>query len=113
MPRRDRIIFDREPPVWKIRDIIAKLGGVGPTTEKLIAKGFFPPNANTVQGWVNRNSIPGSWTPAVFALAQDAGLIESPMDALVTDFHLATDFRHEQHKRLENAKLRRRKRTRK
>lgn len=88
MPKRNRTIFHREAPVWKIRDIITKLGGVGPTTEKLMAKGFFPPSPNTVQGWANRNSIPGAWAPAVFALAQDAGLIETPMDALVRDFKL-------------------------
>lgn len=88
MPKRDRTIFAPEPPVWKVRDIIAKLGGVGPTTEKLMAKGLFPPGADTVQGWATRNSVPGPWAPALFALAQDAGLIETPMDALVKDFHL-------------------------
>jgi hypothetical protein len=88
MPKRDRTLFARDTPVWKIRDIIKKLGGVGPTTEKLMAKGFLPPSADTVQGWVNRNSVPGSWAPALFALAQDAGLIETPMDALIKDFHL-------------------------
>lgn len=88
MPKRDRTIFEPKPPVWKVRDIITKLGGVGGTTEKLMAKGFFPPPADTVQGWSTRNSVPGCWSPALFALAQDAGLIESPMDALVRDFEL-------------------------
>jgi hypothetical protein len=88
MPKRDRTIFAPEAPTWKIRDIIEKLGGVGPVTEKLMAKGFFPPGADTVQGWVTRNSLPGAWAPAVFSLAQDAGLIENPMDALVKDFRL-------------------------
>ena len=88
MPKRDRTIFAPVVPVWKVRDIIEKLGGVGPTTEKLMAKGFFPPGADTVQGWATRNSIPGAWAPAVFALAQDAGLIETPMDALMRDVKL-------------------------
>ena len=88
MPKRDRTIFQPQIPVWKVRDIIAQLGGVGPTTEKLMAKGFFPPPADTVQGWSTRNSVPGAWSPALFALAQEAGLIEDPMDALVKDFHL-------------------------
>ena len=88
MPKRDRTIFTPKPPVWKIKDMIEKLGGVGPMSEKLIAKGFFPPGADTVQGWATRNSIPGAWSPAVFSLAQDAGLIESPMDALVRDFQI-------------------------
>lgn len=88
MPKRDRTLFEPEPPIWKVRDIIDKLGGVGAITEKLMAKGFFPPGADTVQGWVSRNSLPGSWAPAVFSLAQDEGLIDNPMDALVRDFKL-------------------------
>jgi len=88
MPKRNRTIFAPATPVWKVRDMIERLGGVGPTTEKLMAKGFFPPPADTVQGWSTRNSLPGAWAPAVFALAQDAGLIETPMDALIHDFRL-------------------------
>jgi hypothetical protein len=88
MPKRDRTIFKSTTPVWKIKDIIEQLGGIGGTAEKLMAKGFFPPNANTMQGWATRNSVPGAWAPAVFSLAQDAGLIENPMDALVRDFKL-------------------------
>jgi hypothetical protein len=53
-----------------------------------MARGFFPPGADTVQGWVTRNSIPGAWAPAIFALAQAEGLIENPMDALIRDFRL-------------------------
>lgn len=88
MARRNRTIFAPAPPVWKIRDMIHKLGGVGPMTEKLVAKGFMPPGDNTVQGWATRNSVPGAWSPALFSLAQDEGLIENPMDALVRDFKL-------------------------
>jgi hypothetical protein len=88
MPKRERTLFTPAPPAWKVRDIIEKLGGVGGTTEKLMSKGFMPPGADTVQGWVTRNSLPGPWSPAVFSLAQDAGLIESPMDALIRDFRL-------------------------
>ena len=88
MPKRDRTIFKPEDPVWTIQDIIKKLGGVGATTEKLMAKGFMPPNPNTIQGWAKRNAISGAWSPALFALAQDAGLIENPMDALIKDFRL-------------------------
>jgi hypothetical protein len=88
MPKRERILFAPVVPVWKVRDIIAKLGGVGGVTEKLMAKGFAPPGADTVQGWASRNSVPGGWAPALFAVAQEEGLIEGPMDALVKDFHL-------------------------
>ena len=88
MPKRERILFAPAPPVWKVRDMIEKLGGVGPTIDKLMAKGFFPPGVDTVQGWSTRNSVPGAWSPALFALAQEAGLIKRPMDALVQDFRL-------------------------
>jgi hypothetical protein len=88
MPKRDRTIFEPAPPIWKVRAIIEKLGGVGPVTEMLIARGFFPPGPDTVQGWANRNSVPGAWAPALFALALDNNIIESPMDALITDTKL-------------------------
>ena len=88
MPKRERILFAPVTPVWKVRDIIEKLGGVGGLTDKLMARGFFPPGADTVQGWATRNSVPGSWAPALFALAQDEGLIDTPLDALVKDFRL-------------------------
>ena len=88
MPKRDRTVFPPEDPVWKIRDMIEKLGGVGPLTDKLMAKGFYPPPPNTVQGWANRSSLPGAWSPVVFALAMEEGLIRTPMDALIKDFKL-------------------------
>ena len=88
MPKRDRTVFTPVVPAWKIKDMIEQLGGVGGTAEKLMAKGFFPPGADTMQGWATRNSVPGAWSPALFSLAQDAGLIENPMDALVRDFRL-------------------------
>lgn len=88
MPKKERIIVDPVAPVWKVRDMIDRLGGVGGITEKLMAKGFSPPGADTVQGWVTRNSLPGAWAPALFAVAQDEGLIENPMDALIRDFRL-------------------------
>ena len=90
MPKRERILFAPVTPVWKVRDIIEKLGGVGPLTDKLMSRGFFPPGADTIQGWSTRNSVPGSWAPALFALAQAEGLINTPMDALVRDFRLTT-----------------------
>jgi hypothetical protein len=88
MPKKERTLFAPQPPTWKVRDMVEKLGGVGALTDKLMTRGFFPPGADTVQGWVTRNSLPGSWSPAVFALAQAEGLIEDPMDALVRDFRL-------------------------
>lgn len=83
MPKRDRTIFEPQTPMWKTRDIIQGLGGVSGLTEKLMELGFYPPNADTVQGWSTRNRIPGSWTPAVYHLAMREGLIKDPMDALI------------------------------
>jgi hypothetical protein len=88
MPKRDRRLFEPEVPMWKIRSLIKDLGGVSGVTEKLMAKGFLPPSPDAVQGWYNRNSVPGPWSPALFALAQDAGIIEGPMGALIKDFRL-------------------------
>jgi hypothetical protein len=88
MPKRERILFSPQVPEWKVKDMIKRLGGVAGVTEKLMAKGFSPPGADTVQGWVSRNSVPGAWAPALFAVAQDEGLIEGPMDALIKDFRL-------------------------
>jgi hypothetical protein len=84
MPKRERTLFTQAAPEWNIRGLIKRLGGVGPTIEKLMAKGFMPPDVNTVQGWSRRNRVPGDWAPALFAVAQDAG-IESPMDMLIRD----------------------------
>jgi hypothetical protein len=87
MSKKDRTIFAPQIPVWRMRDIITELGGVGPLTEKLIAKGFFPPGPDTVQGWVTRNSVPGPWSPAVLALALEEGIIKSPK-ALLKHFRM-------------------------
>lgn len=85
MSKRDRTLMNPRVPMWKARDIIAGLGGVGGLTEKLIVRGFMPPGPDTVQGWATRNSIPGPWSPAVFAVALDEKLIASPFDALIRD----------------------------
>ena len=36
MPKKERILFTPVPPVWKVRDIIEKLGGVGILTEQFV-----------------------------------------------------------------------------
>jgi hypothetical protein len=88
MPKRERAIFPAEVPEWNIRGLIRGLGGVNGTVEALLAKGFLSPGVNTVQGWARRNRVPGDWAPALFAVAQDAGVIEGPMNALLKDFHV-------------------------
>jgi hypothetical protein len=88
MTKKNRTVFEPAPPQWKVRDMIARLGGVGGVTEKMIAKGFFPPGPDTVQGWSTRNSLPGPWAPVVFALAMEAKLIKNPLDAIIKDAKL-------------------------
>ena len=68
MPKRDRTIFEPEPPVWKVRDIIEKLGGVGPIDRETHGQGFLPARGRYRSGLVTRNSVPGAWAPALFAL---------------------------------------------
>ena len=89
MPKRDYTLFDKVDPVWKVRDLIKRLGGVGSLQKKLMAKGLFPPGPDIIQGWYHRNSLPGCWSPAVFALAIEEGIIRSPMDALIRDTRLS------------------------
>lgn len=85
MPKKERIIFEAHPPMWRIRDIIHHLGGCGKIAEKLMAKGYRPPSADTMQGWVTRNQIPSPWVPAVLALAIDESLINNPEELLLRE----------------------------
>ena len=85
MPKAERSLFPPRVPMWQAKALIARLGGVGPLAEKLMSRGFSPPNQDTIQGWSTRNSIPGPWSPAVYALALDEGLIRSPMDMVLTE----------------------------
>jgi len=85
MPKRDRTLFPTRAPMWRVRDVIDHLGKVSGVTEKLMAKGYHPPAPDTVQGWVTRNSIPGSWMPAVLGLAMDEQLIRHPEELLLKE----------------------------
>ena len=44
-----------------------------------------PPSADTMQGWVTRNSIPSPWWGAVIGLAMDEGLINHPEELLLRE----------------------------
>lgn len=85
MSKKNRTVFEPRPPMWRAKEIIERLGGIGLMTEKLMQKGLFPPGPDTVQGWVSRNSIPGAWAPAVFALALEEKIIRNPFDAIIRD----------------------------
>ena len=85
MPKAERTLFPPRVPMWQAKALIARLGGVGPVAEKLMAKGFSPPSQDTIQGWSTRNSIPGAWSPAVFGLALEEGLIRTPMELVLSE----------------------------
>lgn len=85
MPKKERTLFEVHAPMWRIRDIIHHLGGVGKVSEKLIAKGYRPPRADTMQGWITRNQIPSPWVPAVLALAIEEQLINNPEELLLRE----------------------------
>lgn len=85
MTKRERTLFPPREPMWKAKDLIMALGGVGGITERLMELGLFPPGADTIQGWATRNRIPGPWSPAVFALALREKVIDTPLDALIPD----------------------------
>ena len=72
-------------PMWRMRDIITNLGGVGKLTEKLMQRGYRPPCADTMQGWVTRNSIPPAWQLAVIGIAMDEHLIAHPEELLIRE----------------------------
>jgi hypothetical protein len=85
MPKRERTIFPTRTPMFRVRDIIDHLGGVGGVAEKLIAKGYHPPAADTMQGWVTRNSIPSPWVYPVLGIAMDEQLIAHPEELLLKE----------------------------
>lgn len=85
MPKRERILFEAHAPMWRIRDMVAHLGGVGAVSEKLMAKGYRPPRADAMQGWVTRNQIPSPWTYAVLGLAMDEHLVAHPEELLLRE----------------------------
>ena len=85
MPKRERILFEARNPMWRIRDIVHHFGGVGPLAETLMAKGYRPPAADTMQGWVTRNQIPSLWVLAVVGLAMDEHLINHPEEILLKE----------------------------
>lgn len=64
-------------PEWRFKQILLELGTAEEVCWLLFGKGFEPPPEDTVQGWRNRNSIPGCWVPVIMELAFEKGLIET------------------------------------
>jgi len=62
-------------PEWRFKDILMYLGTAGDIRNLLKAKGYQPPPEDTVQGWRNRNSIPGKWVPVLIELAIERQMI--------------------------------------
>ena len=85
MPKRERTLFPTRTPMWRVRDIVHHLGGVGPLAEKLMERGYHPPPADTMQGWVTRNSIPAPWVYPVLSIAMGEQLIADPEELLLKE----------------------------
>ena len=63
-------------PEWRYRDLLVGLGTSGDVRALLKEKGYQPPPEDTVQGWKNRNSIPGKWVPILLELGIEKGLFK-------------------------------------
>jgi Mycothiol maleylpyruvate isomerase N-terminal domain len=85
VPKKERTLFPTRTPLWRVRDLVKHLGGVAGVAEKLMAKGYHPPPADTMQGWLTRNQIPSPWVPAVLGLAMDEQLIAHPEELLLKE----------------------------
>jgi len=85
MPKKERVLFETRAPMWRVRDLIHHLGGVGKVAEKLMANGYRPPAAGTMQGGVTRDQIPSPWVLAVVGLAMDEHLINHPEEILLKE----------------------------
>jgi hypothetical protein len=85
MPIPERMLFDPKTPMWRIRDLVGYLGGVGKVAEKLMAKGYRPPGVNTMAGWVTRNQIPAPWLMAILSIAIEERLIINPEELLIRE----------------------------
>lgn len=72
MPRKKAI-----QPVWRYYDLLMMLGSANEIRLMIQKKGYEAPPEDTVQGWRNRNSIPGKWVPILIQLAVDKGVIKS------------------------------------
>ena len=62
-------------PEWRYKDLLVGLGTSGEVRALLKDKGYAPPPEDTVQGWKNRNSIPGKWVPVLIELAIEKGIV--------------------------------------
>jgi hypothetical protein len=73
MPRTAR-------PSWLFKNLLTILGSTGDIRSMLYDKGFFPPPDDTIQGWRNRNSIPGKWVPVLIQLGIERGFLRDIND---------------------------------
>lgn len=67
-------------PDWRFREILKALGTADEIKWMFFGKGFEPPPEDTIQGWRNRNSIPGKWLPVILDLAAERGIITTLAD---------------------------------
>lgn len=67
-------------PNWRYHEVLTALGTADEIKWMMFGKGYEPPPEDTIQGWRNRNSIPGKWVPVIIELATDKGIINTLSD---------------------------------
>jgi hypothetical protein len=62
-------------PAWKIKELIAALGGVMAIGWKLEERGIVAPPYETIAGWKRRDSAPGNWVLTLLMIAQEENIL--------------------------------------
>ena len=62
-------------PAWSFKNLLMVLGTAKEIQELLRQRGYHPPPEDTIQGWRNRNSIPGKWVPVFIQMGIDRKFI--------------------------------------
>ena len=88
MPKRDRTIFEPDPRSGRCGTSSRSSAASAPRPRSSWPRGFFPPGPTPFRAGRPATASPGLGPRRCSRLAQDAGLIETPMDALVRDFKL-------------------------
>lgn len=67
-------------PEWRFRSVLKSLGTADDIRWMIFGKGYTPPLEDTIQGWRNRNSVPGKWVPVIIEIALDKQIIHRLSD---------------------------------
>jgi len=68
-------LYSRNYPAYKFKTFIAAFGNNAEIQDIIRDSGFEPPPIATIQGWRDRNSIPGKWLPILLMYAVSTGFL--------------------------------------